>query len=98
MINTEEQKLYERTISVWGKNPQMLQVIEEMSELTKEILKNVNRHKDNIAEIIEETADVEIMLGQLKCCYNINEQVAKYKAEKLKLIEKRVTELEKKEA
>ena len=57
---------YERALKTWGKEPQMLQVIEEMSELIKEILKNINRHKDNVDEIIEETADVEIMLEQLK--------------------------------
>ncbi len=94
-INEEE--LYKRALKVWGKEPQMLQVIEEMSELIKEILKNVNRKKDNTAEIIEETADVEIMLAQLKCCYGIEEQVASYKAEKLKTISKRLDEWEKKE-
>lgn len=86
---------YERAVKTWGKEPQMLQVIEEMSELTKEILKNVNRKKDNLAELIEETADVEIMLEQLKCCYNIARQVADYKAEKLKKIDKRLDEWEK---
>ena len=90
-----EHELYERTIRVWGKAPQMLQVVEEMAELTKEILKNVNRHKDNLDEIVEEAADVEIMLGQLKCCYNINDQVDSYKSEKLKVIEKRLNEWEK---
>ncbi|MBP5215374.1 MAG: hypothetical protein J6039_02320 [Alphaproteobacteria bacterium] len=97
MNDINEAKLYERAVRVWGKEPQMLQVIEEMSELTKEILKNVNRKKDNIAEIIEEAADVEIMLGQLKCCYKIEKQVADYKAEKLKTIVKRLDEWEKKE-
>ena len=97
MTDFNEQELYKRTIRVWGKEPQMLQVIEEMSELTKEILKNVNRKKDNIAEIIEEAADVEIMLGQLKCCYAIEKQVAEYKAEKLKTIAKRLDEWEMKE-
>lgn len=81
---------YQRALKTWGKEPQMLQVIEEMSELTKEILKNINRHKDNIAELIEETADVEIMLEQLKYCYDIHEQVDAYKKEKLKKIEKRL--------
>jgi len=88
--------IYERAIKVWGKNAQMMQVIEEMSELTKELLKNVNRGKDNIPEIIEETADVEIMLEQLKCCYQISQQVKDYKAEKLLKIEKRLDEWEKK--
>lgn len=86
---------YERAVAVWGKDAQMLQVIEEMSELTKEILKNVNRKKDNIAELIEETADVEIMLEQLKCCYGIHRQVADYKAFKLLKIDARLDEWEK---
>ena len=88
--------IYERAVAVWGKEPQMLQVIEEMSELIKEILKNVNRKKDNIAELIEETADVEIMLEQLKYCYQISREVDAYKAEKIKVIEKRLDEWEKK--
>lgn len=36
-----EKDLYERALRVWGKQPQMLQAIEEMSELTKEILKTL---------------------------------------------------------
>ena len=91
----EKENIYRRALRVWGKEPQMLQVIEEMSELTKEILKNINRKKDNIAELIEETADVEIMLEQLKCCYNIKDKVEKYKADKLPVIEKRLDEWEK---
>ena len=91
-----ETELYHRTIRVWGKEPQMLQVIEEMSELTKEILKNVNRKKDNIKELIEEAADVEIMLGQLKICYGIEKQVADYKAAKLKTIKQRLDDWEEK--
>lgn len=92
----KEQEIYKKAISVWGKNAQMLQVVEEMSELTKEIIKNVNRNKDNISEIIEEAADVEIMLNQLKCCYEIEKEVAEYKAKKLLLIEERVNEWGKK--
>ena len=86
--------IYHRALKTWGKNPQLLQVIEEMSELIKEILKNVNRGKDNISEIIEETADVEIMLEQLKCCYNIKQEVEDYKRQKLLKIAKRLDEWE----
>ncbi|MDY4884978.1 MAG: hypothetical protein SO141_01845 [Alphaproteobacteria bacterium] len=86
--------IYHRALKTWGKNPQMLQVIEEMSELIKEILKNVNRGKDNISDIIEETADVEIMLEQLKCCYNIKQEVEDYKKQKLLKIAKRLDEWE----
>ena len=52
--------------------------------------------KDNVAAIVEETADVEIMLEQLKENYGIADRVAVYKAEKLKLIERRLNELDKK--
>lgn len=86
--------IYHRALKTWGKNPQMLQVIEEMSELIKEILKNVNSGKDNISDIIEETADVEIMLEQLKCCYNIKQEVEDYKKQKLLKIAKRLDEWE----
>ncbi|MBO7556032.1 MAG: hypothetical protein J6T72_01375 [Alphaproteobacteria bacterium] len=86
---------FERALAAWGKEPQMLQVIEEMSELTKEILKNINRNKDNVDELVEETADVEIMLEQLKLCYNIVDRVEEYKAAKLKKIDQRLDEWEK---
>ena len=82
--------VYERALKAWGKNAQMLQVIEEMSELTKEILKNINRGKDNVDCIIEEVADVEIMLEQLKCCYDIKSQVDTYKSSKLIKLEKKL--------
>ena len=87
---------FERALKAWGKEPQMLQLIDEMSELTIEILKNINRKKDNINELIEETADVEIMLEQLKICYNIADAVTKYKTEKLKKIDQRLDEWERK--
>ncbi|MBO6289058.1 MAG: hypothetical protein IJ738_02655 [Alphaproteobacteria bacterium] len=90
-----ENELYKRALKDWGKEPQMMQVIEEMAELTKEILKNINRKKNNIAELIEETADVEIMLGQLKCCYNIEKNVAEYKAGKMQKIAERLENWEK---
>ena len=64
-----------RALDTWGEEAQMLMVVEEMSELMKEVLKNINRKKNNLAEIIEETADVEIMLEQLKENYKIAEKV-----------------------
>jgi hypothetical protein len=71
------QDILDKAISKWGKHAQLLMVLEEMSELQKEILKNINRGKDNIDDIIDETADVEIMLDQMKYIYGIDEAVAK---------------------
>ena len=91
-MNQEFKDFCQLALDKWGEDAQIRMCIEEMSELTKEILKNINRKKDNINELIEETADVEIMLEQLKCCYNIKEQVETYKAQKLLKIEKRLDE------
>ena len=87
--------ILKRALKTWGEEPQMLMVVEEMSELMKEVLKNINRKKDNIAEIIEETADVEIMLAQLKENYHIFEQVESYKKDKIKKIEERLNQWDK---
>ena len=85
-----------RALETWGEEAQMLMVVEEMSELMKEVLKNINRKKNNIDEIIEETADVEIMLEQLKENYKIAEKVEAYKKDKIKLIEQRLNDWDKK--
>ncbi len=90
--------ILKRALETWGEKAQMLMVVEEMSELMKEILKNINRKKDNVAAIIEETADVEIMLEQLKANYDIEEKVAAYKADKIKMIEQRLNDWDKKSA
>ena len=54
----------------WGEEAQLLMVIEEMSELTKSILKYRREHDPadigvRIIDIAEEHADVRIMLDQL---------------------------------
>jgi hypothetical protein len=85
-----------RALETWGEQAQMLMVVEEMSELMKEILKNINRKKNNIDAIIEETADVEIMLEQLKENYQIVEKVEAYKNDKIKIIEQRLNDWDKK--
>lgn len=57
-----------------GKQSRILIAVEEMTELSKELLKNVNRGKQNETEIAEEMTDVYILLEQLKDIYNISEE------------------------
>lgn len=60
--------------SVIARNGSMYQTIiamEEMSELTKELSKNI-RGADNRDAIIEEMADVYIMLTQLEIIHQIS--------------------------
>jgi NTP pyrophosphatase (non-canonical NTP hydrolase) len=48
--------------------------IEEMSELTKEICKYI-RGNDNLNDIVEEIADVQIMVEQLISLFGIESKV-----------------------
>ena len=86
-----EKEILEKAIQTWGKQAQILMVLEEMAELQKEILKNINRGKENLSELIDETTDVEIMLAQLKIIYGIGEAVKNHRVEKLEKIEKRLS-------
>ncbi len=78
--------IYEKAINTYGENAQLDMVIEEMSELIKEICKK-KRGKDNHDAITEEIADVEIMLEQLKIICDIDnvdlDNAKKYKIDRL---------------
>lgn len=67
-----EGKVLSQAIQRYGVAAQVNMVFEEMSELQKELCKHL-RGKDNLPEIAEEIADVEIMLAQMK---SITEQAA----------------------
>lgn len=72
MLNEKYIKIINKIINKYGKEAQVLQTVEEMSELTKELIKNINRGKDNENEITLEIADVLIMIMQLVEIYNID--------------------------
>lgn len=59
-------------VNYYTKEQQVMQSIEEMSELTKELVKNINRGKDNKKEIKGEIVDVTIMLAQLIIIYEMD--------------------------
>lgn len=60
-----EKETYQAAIDKYGAHHQMMMCIEEMSELTKELCKNM-RGRKNRENIAEEIADVQIMLEQMK--------------------------------
>ena len=72
MLSERYIKIIQDIINHYKKEDQVLQAVEEMSELTKELIKNINRNKENEAEIILEIADVQIMLMQLIEIYKID--------------------------
>jgi NTP pyrophosphatase (non-canonical NTP hydrolase) len=71
--STEEKQLYQDAITRWGIDAQINMLIEEMGELLVAINK-LRRRKDKndeqpVMNLIEELADVQLMLDQIKYYY-----------------------------
>jgi len=83
-MNKEKVKMiYEEAIKKWGTALQTCMAIEEMAELTKELIKTF-RGKLDSDKIAEEMADVEIMMEQLKVVFKNSGIVNTHKEAKLK--------------
>ena len=62
-----------KAICKYGKQAQLDVAVEEMAELTKEIIKS-KRGASNYSQIVEELADVYIMMTQIKLIYGIYDE------------------------
>lgn len=85
-------KLYSEALKVWGIRPQITMVLEEMNELGVEVCKLLRndcslKTKEKQDALVDEIADVEIMLEQLKFIYNLVNSVEIQKQEKLEKLE-----------
>ena len=73
-----------KAIDKYGEEHQLIVAMEEMSELIKELSKNI-RGEDNVDKIIEELADCEIMFEQIKIIFKIRkEEILNEKERKIK--------------
>lgn len=82
--------LLKEAIAHYGEDLQLDVAIEEMSELTKEIVKH-KRGADNRLEIVEEISDVLIMIGQLQIIFGIdNDEIAEVGELKLTRLKRRL--------
>ncbi len=104
-MKDEQLKILHKAIEKYGIDSQIDMVIEEMSELTKALLKHrrvINQYggstkeqlRHNIYEekqVNEEIADVLIMLNQLLIIYNKTD-VEEYICEKIQRLEGRLCE------
>ena len=86
--------VYGRAVTYYGESSRLLLTIEEMSELIKELCKEL-RDRGNIENIAEEVADVEITLSQIKMIYDIEDAVSKQRDYKLNRFANRMIELKK---
>ena len=73
-MKSYQKKQCEAIANHYGMENQLPIVIEEMSELTKEICKHI-RGNDNLLDLIEEAADVQIMVEQLISLFGVESKV-----------------------
>lgn len=90
MTTEERRALLDRAITAYGAPAQMDMAVEEMAELTKALCK-VKRvsctaeAKDVLENVVEEMADVQIMLDQLRIIFHRStEEAEEAKLERLK--------------
>jgi hypothetical protein len=81
MTVLSEQEILELALANFGHPLQKVMAIEEMAELTKELVKNI-RGRNNIEEIIDELVDVELMMKQLNLMYVNNEATRSIKKDR----------------
>lgn len=75
-------EIYKGLINKFGKRHQLIVAIEDFSELQKEICKLL-RGKSVTDDLLQEIADCEIMLEQLKFIVDKNSRIAHIKCCKL---------------
>lgn len=61
-----EQTILQNAMDTWGQDKQIMLFGEECCEAATEVLKMENGRKDSPADLIEEIADVSIMVDQMR--------------------------------
>lgn len=87
--NLRTKNIYSSALNKFGRTTQLIVSIEEMSELQKELCK-LFRGIGNMNNIIEETADSEIMIEQVKDIFHIEDSVKSMRERKLSRLAEKV--------
>lgn len=85
---TDREAVLRGATEVWGEDLQIQIAIEELSELTTELARK-QRGRENRAGIVEEIADVQLCLDQLKRMHG-EDIVAEQERQKLARLQDRV--------
>lgn len=86
-----ENDILKKAIDKYGSLMQIIVAIEEMAELTKELCKQL-RGRDNLEEIAEEIADVNITLAEQQILFDCAWKVKGYEAAKMERLRERLEE------
>ena len=91
MIPYEVRKaVYEKAIAHYGTESQVMVAVEEMAELTKELAKAFRPDGTTPEKIIDEIADVTVMMEQLRLIFHINKPVQDHIDYKVSRLAKRL--------
>lgn len=90
MTREERQKVYDAALWQYGQVSQMIMAIEEMSELQKEICKAFRPQDMGIERMIDEVADVKIMMEQMESLFGITELVQERMTYKVQRLDRRL--------
>ena len=75
-----------RDVETYGKTHQIVICAEELAGLIKELSKNVQGH-ENLPQIAEKMANVEIMLEQIKIIFDLHKAVSAARLNKLRRLQ-----------
>jgi hypothetical protein len=78
----DRETLYRRTLALWGEQAQYDQAVEECAELCAALM-HYRRGKIAIEQVVDELADVTLMVGQLSWMFgedNVREAVERKRA------------------
>lgn len=83
MRSKNEELIFKTAIETFGETNQLHMLLEEMSELQKEVCKAMRFTKKMYRKkVAEEIADVEIMIEQVKMIFNVDEDVEGWRLDK----------------
>lgn len=90
----DNNKIYKMAIDKWGIKSQLEMLQEESTELSLATRKFIRHNNDErFVDMASEIADVEIMIEQMRICFDgLSNLVEEKKIEKLKRLEKRISE------
>lgn len=88
----DEAAVFRQALETYGPQAQTMMVLEEMSELSKELCK-ASRGLGNVQHIAEEIADVLIMVQQMIMIFRCGELVETDIKNKIDRLDRRVSEL-----
>lgn len=84
-----EAAVFRQALETYGPQAQTMMVLEEMSELSKELCK-ASRGLGNVEHIAEEIADVQITLEQMIILHRCRGLVERIRAEKVNRLQERL--------